>query len=121
MIIAKSTRKMIAIAVCSMALTISAQAVAGLGPVVSQAYEVFLADFRPPGAAGGTVAFRECKDCEMRTIGVSSNTRYNVNGKSVRLAEFRKAIAAVRDREAVALTVLHHLESDTIVSISVSL
>jgi hypothetical protein len=112
---------MIAIAVCSMALTLSVQAVAGLGPVVSQAYEVFLSDFRPPGAEGGTVAFKQCEDCEMQTVSVSSNTRYNVNGKSVRLAEFRKAIAAVRDRDAVAITVLHHLESDTIVSISVSL
>ena len=41
--------------------------------------------------------------------------------KAVKLEDFKKAIAYVNDRDEVVLTVLHHLESDTIEMIDVSL
>jgi len=37
------------------------------------------------------------------------------------LKAFRKAVFQIRDRAAETIIVLHHLESDTIVSISVTI
>jgi hypothetical protein len=37
------------------------------------------------------------------------------------LTDFRKAILLVQDRRNAMVTVLHHLESDTVVSIDASL
>lgn len=89
---------------------------------VSKAYEVALADFRPPASANSIVQFRKCRDCDTETLRVTSGTRYLVNGRSVGLQKFRLAIASVtRDRRTTAMTVLHHLESDTVVSVSVTI
>ncbi len=115
-------RKTIAIALFSIGLTFSAQALAtGLGPVVSQAYEIALGDFRAPGTRNGTVSFKECDDCERKTVRVTAETRYTINGRTVRLEDFRKKVAQAGGRNNAAVTVLHHLESDTIVQINVSL
>ena len=120
MTIANSTRKLIAITLCSMALGFSTLAVAELGPVISQAYEVRLSDFRAPGTAGGTATFKQCAECEAQTLRVAGDARYQVNGKTVRFEAFRKAVASVNDRGNTLVVVMHHLESDTIVSINVS-
>jgi hypothetical protein len=112
-------KKFIAITLLGLAL-LSTQAVATFGPVVSKAYEVALSDFRAPTTANGGIAFRECEDCTLQTVRVTAGTRYSVNGKSLKLAAFREMIAAVRKREDALVTVLHHLETDTIESINVS-
>ena len=52
---------------------------------------------------------------------ITGNTQFLVNGKSVELKEFRKQVFQVRDRLNKWLTVLHHLDQDTITSISVAL
>ena len=96
-------------------------AVAANGQVVSQAYEVALSDFRAPATENGSAAFKECGECERRLVRVTAATHYSINGKSLRLADFRKTITHTRNRGGVAVTVLHHLESDTIESIAVSL
>jgi hypothetical protein len=94
---------------------------ASQGHVVSQAYEVALSNFRAPATENGGIAFQECDDCDYMRVRVTSDTRYTVNGKAVRLADFRKVISHVNDRDSVALTVLHHLESDTVEMIAVYL
>ena len=114
-------RKTIAITLLSFGLALSTQAVAGLGPVVEQAYEVAMSDFRAPGTVGGTAAFKTCESCDSRAVRVSADARFIVNGKTVRFEEFRKAVAAAGNNDDAMVVVLHHLESDTIVSISVSL
>ena len=86
---------------------------------VSRAYEIALSDFRVPATPSSGVQFKECEDCDIVTIRVTPNTRYQVNGKSVPLKEFRKLVFQVRDRAAETIIVLHHLESDTIESVSV--
>lgn len=113
-------RKSIAITLFSIALGFSTHAVAGLGPIVEQAYEVAISDFRAPGTAGGTAAFKACEGCDTQTVRVSADARFIVNGKTVRFEEFRKAFAAAGNSDEAMVVVLHHLESDTIVSISVS-
>lgn len=93
----------------------------GQGQVISQGYEIALSNFRAPATANGGVAFQECDECERMNVRVTSGTRYTINGKTVRLEDFKKAVSQVRDRDEVTLTVLHHLESDTIEMIAVSL
>ena len=88
---------------------------------VSLAYEITLSDFRVPATPSSGVILRECADCEMRAIRVTPHTRYLVNGQAVELKDFRKAVFQVRDRQNTFLTVLHHLESDIVVSVAVTI
>lgn len=93
----------------------------GQGVILSQGYEVSLSKFQAPATANGGVAFQECDDCNRMSVRVTNGTRYSINGKAVRLEDFKKAISQVQNRDEVTLTVLHHLESDTIEMIAVSL
>ena len=95
--------------------------VMGQGRVISQAYEVLLNNFQAPISASSTIAFKECDDCEPMHVRVTEATRYSVNGRSVRLEDFRIAILQVGDRDNMAVTVLHHLESNTVESIDASI
>ena len=90
---------------------------------VAAAYEVALSDLRLPRAdgGGGTIAFKECSDCEYRRIRVAADISYRLNGKDVSLKQFREAMATVQDREAEAVTVLHHLERNQVTAVSVNL
>jgi hypothetical protein len=94
---------------------------AATGQVISQAYEIALGDFRAPVSQNGVVVFKECADCKQLLVRVTPATRYVINGKSVRLDDFRKIIGRAGSHESGDVTVLHHLESDTIKSITVSL
>ena len=89
--------------------------------VVSRAYEVALNDFRAPATENGGIAFKPCSSCERRLVRVTAGTRYAVNGRTVRLEDFRKAVNQAHDRDEKTVIVLHHLESDTIESLDVSL
>lgn len=89
--------------------------------VISQAYEVALSDFTAPATENGGVSFKQCTACNRQVVRVRSATRYTINGKAVDLEKFRKAISQARNGGDKSVTVLHHLESDTIESINVSL
>ncbi len=88
---------------------------------VERAYEVQLSTFSVPVTHNGIISFKECSDCEAVSARITGNTQFLVNGKSVELKEFRKQVFRVRDRSNKWLTVLHHLDQDTITSISVAL
>ena len=89
--------------------------------VVSRGYELTLADFRAPATENGGITFRPCSDCDFISSRVGPGTRYTLNGRNIRLADLRGTLRVVRDRESVYVTVLRHLESNTIVSVSVTL
>jgi hypothetical protein len=89
--------------------------------VISQAYEVALSDFTAPATENGGVSFKQCESCDRQMVRVSAGTRYAINGKTVRLADFRRAVSQASDRDDKTVTVLHHLESNTIESIDVLL
>ena len=89
--------------------------------VTAQAYEIALDRFQAPATENGGASFKECGDCVRKIVRVTSGTRYSVNGTAVSLERFREAIAQVSDRDMTPVIVLHHLESDTIVSLSVSI
>ena len=94
---------------------------AAIGQVVSQAYEIALGDFRAPVSHSGVAAFKKCPDCERELVRVTPATRYTIDGKSVQLDEFRKTLGPAGSRKNGDVIVLHHLKSDTIESIAVSL
>ena len=89
--------------------------------VVSQAYEVALSNLHTPATENGSVAFKECDECEFMRVRVTPSTHYVINGKTVQLQDFRKTVWQASDHDESTVTVLHHLESDTIVSIHVSI
>ena len=88
---------------------------------VSLAHEISLSNFSAPASENAAAIFKECDECDAMRVRVTANTRYLVNGKAVTLKEFRKSILGVRRREDELVIVLHHLESDTIEQISVTL
>lgn len=87
--------------------------------IVSKAHEVSLADLRLPGSTAGTLTFKSCPTCDYQTVRVTAATRYEVNRQSVGLEAFRSQLGNVRDRREKTVTVLHHLESDTIKAVRV--
>ena len=88
---------------------------------VEEGYEVALSDMTVPVTSTGSLVFRECEDCDAKSIRMTRNTRFIVAGRTVDLKEFRKQVFQVSDRTRVPVTIMHHLESDTIVSVSVNL
>jgi biopolymer transport protein ExbD len=88
---------------------------------VTRAHEVALSEFRAPASNNGITAFKSCEDCKLITVRVTPETRYVLNDRSVQLKDFRAAISKVRSREDETVIVMHHLESDTVTAISITL
>ena len=89
--------------------------------VVTLAHEIALSNFRAPETQNGGLAFRACAECENVSVRVTSNTQYVVNDKAVKLEKFKQALRQVRNRDEVLVIVVQHLESDTIVSVLVTI
>lgn len=87
--------------------------------IISQAYEIAVADLKLPGNTVGRVSFKDCKACAVQTVLVTTDTRYVLNNRDVSLADFKKAVGSIEDKESNIATVIHHLESDTIVAVHV--
>jgi hypothetical protein len=88
---------------------------------VSLAHEVSLSNFRVPATLNSGVAFKKCDDCDIQRSRVTEGTQYIINGQPVPLKEFRKSVFKVRNRAGNTITVLQHLESNTVVSVSVTI
>ncbi len=88
---------------------------------ITEVYEVNLIFLRLPGSINGTLSFVECADCDSKTIRVVPATRYILNGRTVSLADFRKAVARITNRSETDVDVFHHLESDTVTRVRVTL
>ncbi len=99
---------------------ISLPAMAGF-ETVSRAYEVALGDLRIPTSQHAAVRFSECDDCESVSARLTPNTRFVVNGRTVDFDRFRQLAAGANDADSIPVIVLHHLESDTVTKISVTL
>jgi hypothetical protein len=88
--------------------------------LVSKAHEVSLADLRLPTSTSGTLTFKPCRQCDYQTLRVTAMTRYEANRRSVALEVFRQQLGSITDRRETTVTVLHHLESDTIKAVRVT-
>ncbi len=106
-------RKLLALVLLGLSLSAAADFT-----TITAAYEVAVGDLRMPRNTGGTLTFRQCSDCELQTLLVTSKTRYVLNDRDVELAEFKERLAGARN---AAATVMHHLESNTITAVMVSL
>ena len=90
------------------------------GDIVSQAHELTLSQFTAPTTNNSAISFKECDECELFRTRVTDATQYSIDGKQYRLDKFRAAVMQVRDRDEAAVTVLRHVESNTVLSISVT-
>ena len=86
-----------------------------------QAYEVALSSIRMPRTVTGTIAFRECEDCEIHTVRVSADTQWKLDGRAVPLQKFKQAMERVEDRKTKAVAIFRHVDSDRITAVSVYL
>ena len=86
---------------------------------ITEAYEVGLSELRLPGNEYGTLTFKQCSDCELQTLRVNGKTRYLINNRDFALAEFKEQLKRAGNRRDQSMTVLHHLESNTIEAIKV--
>lgn len=86
---------------------------------VSLAYEVAVRDMTLPGYAAGSLSFKDCAACERRTIPVTSDTRYILNKVDVTLAEFKKAVNGIANKDTNIAAVIHHLETDVVIEVHV--
>ena len=109
-------QKLLALVLIGLSLTAAADFT-----TITAAYEVPASDLRLPQNTAGTLTFKQCADCELQTLRVSSKTRYVINRKDVEFAEFKERLTLVRRTKDVTATVLHHLESNRITAIKVSL
>ena len=87
---------------------------------VAEAHEVSLADLRLPQSESGTVSFKTCDGCSVQVKRVGEDAQWVLNGKSLSLAKFRRGLLSIRDRDATAVTVLHHLERDRVIRVEVT-
>lgn len=88
---------------------------------ITEVHEVNLIFLRLPGTPSGTLSFAECADCDSQTIRVSPATHYVINGRTVSLADFKRAVASVTNREDTIINVSHHLESNTVTTVTAKL
>lgn len=88
---------------------------------VERAYEVPLSLYRAPATSAGSLAFKQCDSCDLQVIRVNPATNYVFNREPVKLAEFRKALSGVNNRSSRFVIILHHLESDTVTSVTLNL
>jgi hypothetical protein len=89
--------------------------------LVERAYEAAASELRLPRAVGGTLAFRECKTCDYQVLRVAPSASFKVNGRAVQLDKFRALLSQLEDADKKAVTVLHHIERDQVISVSVTL
>ncbi len=109
-------RKLLALVLLGLSLSAAADFT-----TIMEVYEVELSDLRLPGTEGGTLSIKECDDCAAQILRVSAIARYVLNDRDVTLAEFKKAISRIKNREDVVIDVFHHLESNTVTAVMVSL
>ncbi len=109
-------RKLLVLVLLGLSLTAAADF-----KTTTEVYEIDLPNLRLPASEGGTLALKECQDCEVLTLSVSAGTRYVLNHRDVTLVEFKKAISRVTNRQDVIVDVAHHLASDSVTKVMVKL
>lgn len=88
---------------------------------IALAEEVSLASVRLPQSDGGTLAYKSCAGCEYRTVRVSTDCTWRVNGQPMTLTKFRVVVSGITDRDNEYVTVKRHLEKDLITDVSIVL
>jgi len=87
--------------------------------VITEGYECSLGNVRLPQSDSGTIAYKQCDSCDYQTNRVASDAVWELNGKPMRLQDFRKQLSQVRDRNDQTITVYRHLEQNRVVKVSI--
>ena len=109
------TRVLITAIILGLALPVAAQFL-----TIAEAYEVRLSDLRLPQNKNGSVSYRLCDDCAYSTKQLSRDAQWILDGQTLPFAKFRRAVMPIADRDAAAVTVLHHLEQDRVIQVQVT-
>ena len=88
---------------------------------VQRAHEAVLSGVRLPASESGTLAFKPCRACDWQTVRVNSDTLWLVNKRPLTLADFRRAVESVTDRDRKSVTVKHHLENNVITKVAITI
>ena len=83
----------------------------------TRTYEVLVQSVRLPSGPSGTITVKECDDCDYETYRVTAQTVYAVNGKPMRLSDFRKVIDDLRLGSGHVVNVRRDLQTDKIVKV----
>jgi len=68
---------------------------------VEGSVEIALRDLTLPGDDTGTVVYRACATCTVKTHSVTASTSYHLNGQAMPFVEFSAAIDEIRDKPSV--------------------
>jgi hypothetical protein len=88
---------------------------------ISRAYELEPELVNIPLSPSSSMLFSNCAGCGTTSGQLTAQTRFRVNGKTVDFEEFCDAIRLAKQSEHSGIFLQHHLESNAIVSVSVSL
>lgn len=88
--------------------------------LVTKGDEIALSDLRLPRNDGGTIAYKPCRTCEIKTAIVNSDVAWIINGKRIGLDKFRERAEEVSNPDKRAVTVTRHIESNRITKVSLT-
>ena len=88
---------------------------------ISRAYELDAAQVSVPVSANSRIQFSRCDQCEKRSAQLTEETLFTVGGETVNFQDFCDAMRLAKQSERTAMLLEHHLKSDTVISVSVSL
>lgn len=108
------------IVICALMTVIALPALADFERV-SRAYELQPEQVNVPLSPSSSMFFKNCDGCETRSGQLTPKTRFSVDGKTVDFEEFCNAMRLAKQSEHSGIFLHHHLESNAIVSVSVSL
>ncbi len=85
----------------------------------TRTYEVLVQAVRLPTDSTGTLTVKECEKCDYETYRVTERTVYAVDGKSMRLKDFRDVIDRLRLDGNHVVNVRRDIQSNTIAKVFV--
>ena len=80
----------------------------------TKTYEALVKSVRMPDSATGTITVKECEKCDYETYRVTERTVYALNGKSMRLDDFRLVVEELRSDGGHVVNVRRDLQTNTI-------
>jgi len=88
---------------------------------VSMAYELNPSHVNVPPTPNSSMRFSECGECDAITAQLTAETLFKVEGKKVSFRDFREAIKLAKRSDHSGIVLQHHLASNAVVFVSVSL
>lgn len=107
---------MIKITVCAVLLSLTGLTMAE-EPRGDYTYETTVHKMRLPVNMNGTIALRECDDCEYITLMVNASTQFVFDNKRMRLADFRILVENLRATGDQTMNVTRGDQSNTVLRV----